>query len=354
MPQCAAARPLGAIGPYDPPVEIALALPHYGFSVPGEDPLRWETVLATAEAAERAGVDALYVSDHLFLDIEKYGGGPGTYHTYEPLVTLAALSRVVPRVRLGTLVLCEVLRAAGPLAHALATLDRVTGGRLDVGLGAGWYEPEYEALGMALPGPAERLARLREAVAIVTGILAGGRVTVGGEYHRVRDAQCHPATSGPGRPRVFLGGKGDRLLRLVAERADGWNTVWVWEASSYAERVAALERGCEAAGRDPATVWRSLGLYTLVGEDERDLEQRYERMRKRAPGGMLDAVPLDAWRAGRLVGTPDQVGEQLAGWSSLGVDQLVACVGPLPFSVSDPSDVALALEVMTAAGRALG
>ena len=329
-------------------MEIALALPHYDFSVPGENPLRWETIVTAARAAEAAGVDALYVSDHLFLDVEKYGGGPGVYGSYEPLVTLAALARDTTRVRLGTLVLCEALRPAGVLAKALATLDRVCAGRLDVGLGAWWYEPEYEAIGMTLPGPGERLARLREALTIVTRMFGGGRVTVEGDYHTVRDAVCLPPPVQQPRPRVFLGGKGDRLLRMVAELADGWNTVWAWSPSTYRERVRVLDAACGAAGRDPASVWRSVGLYTLVGEDEADLAARYRRMQAEAPGGMLDAVSLDDWRTDHLVGTPDQVIEQIQAWAEAGVDQFVACVGPLPFSVSHPDDVALALSVLTA------
>jgi alkanesulfonate monooxygenase SsuD/methylene tetrahydromethanopterin reductase-like flavin-dependent oxidoreductase (luciferase family) len=324
-------------------MEIGLALPHYDFSVPGENPLSWETVVGVAHLAEAAGADALYVSDHLFLDIEKYGGGPGVYGTYEALVTLAALGRVTERVRLGTLVLCEALRPAGVLAKTLATLDRVVGGRLDVGLGAGWYEPEYAAIGMAMPPPGERLARLAEATQIVTALLGGGPATFEGRYHSVRDAVALPPALQQPRPRVFLGGKGDRLLRLVARHADGWNTVWVWTPATYAERLASLEAACETEGRDPASVWRTLGLYTLVGEDAADLDRRYRRMQAAAPGGMLEGVPLEAWREGRLVGTVDEVREQVATWEGLGVEQLVLCVGPLPFSVSARDDVELAL-----------
>lgn len=331
-------------------VDIALALPHYDFSIPGENPLRWETLLGVARSAEAQGFDALYVSDHLFLDIEKYGGGPGVYGAYEPLVTLAALAREVERVRLGTLVLCEALRPAGVLAKALATLDRISGGRLDVGIGAGWYEPEYDALGMDLPAPGVRLDRLREAVEILAGMLGGGPFTLEGTHHTVREAVTRPASIQEPRPRIFLGGKGDRLLRMVAELADGWNTVWVWTPEDYEERASVLRAACEAIGRDPGTVWRTLGLYTLVGEDEADLESRYRRMQGQAPGGMLDAVSLDEWRRGRLVGAVDEVREQLAGWSELGVAQLVACVGPLPFSLSHPDDVALAAEALVGEG----
>jgi alkanesulfonate monooxygenase SsuD/methylene tetrahydromethanopterin reductase-like flavin-dependent oxidoreductase (luciferase family) len=138
-----------------------------------------------------------------------------------------------------------------------------------------------------------------------------------------------------------VGGKGDRLLGLVAEMADGWNTCWIWTPDDYRHRAAVLDRACEDRGRDPASVRRTLGLYALAGEDERDLAARYERMRQTAPGGMLDRVPLEQWRVGRLVGTPDQLAEQVAGWSALGVAELIVSAGPLPFSISGLEDLEL-------------
>jgi alkanesulfonate monooxygenase SsuD/methylene tetrahydromethanopterin reductase-like flavin-dependent oxidoreductase (luciferase family) len=329
-------------------MRVGLALPHYDYSVPsgdtpspgpGERPLGFATVAAHAEQAEALGIHSLWVSDHLSLEIEKYGAGPGTYFAYEPLTTLAALARRVRRPRLGTLVLCEALRPAGVLAKALSTLDHLCDGRLDIGIGAGWHPPDYEALGMAMPRPGERLARLAEAIAVLDGLLPGGPFSFEGRFHRVRQApNCPPARQVP-RPPIFVGGKGDRLLDLVARQADGWNTCWVWTPPAYQERVFALERACIAAGRDPATVTRSLGLYALAGEDRRDLERRYERMRRLAPGGMLDAVTLDEWKVGRLVGTVSEVAEQAAGWRALGVAELILGAGPLPFSVAALDDL---------------
>jgi probable F420-dependent oxidoreductase len=322
-------------------VQFGLALPHYDFSIPGENPLRFETIEEYARRGEELGFDSLWVSDHVSLSIEKYGGPPGEYFAYEALTTLAALAAVTTRPRLGTLVLCEALRPAGVLAKALATLDRLSGGRLDIGLGAGWYEPDYEAVGLTLPSPGERLARLREALAVLDALLPGGPATLDGKAHVVRAATNLPPAHQQPRPPIFLGGKGDRLLHLVAEMADGWNTCWVWQPDDYRRRAEVLDRACGEAGRDPATVRRTLGLYALAGEDERDLAARYRRLQADAPGGMLDGVPLEEWRAGRLVGTPEQLAEQVAGWAALGVAELIACAGPLPFSVSTADDVEL-------------
>lgn len=320
-------------------MRAGLALPQYDFSVPGESPLHWDSVLAHARRAEELGFDSLWLSDHLFLDIEKYGGGPGRYGAFEPLTTLAALARTVARPRLGTLVLCEALRPATLLAKALASLDQYCGGRLDIGIGAGWYEPDYEALGTAMPPPGERLARLAEALDVLAGLLPGGSFTYQGHFHHAREAPNRPPARQSPRPPVLVGGKGDRLLRLVAERADGWNTCWAWTPAAYRERLAALERACAAVGRDPATVWRSLGLYALVGWDGADLEARFQRLRRLAPGGMLDSVSLDDWRVGRLVGTVEEAAGQVADWGRLGIETLIVSAGPLPFSVCAIDDL---------------
>jgi alkanesulfonate monooxygenase SsuD/methylene tetrahydromethanopterin reductase-like flavin-dependent oxidoreductase (luciferase family) len=322
-------------------MQIGFALPQYDYSVPGESPLQWSTLLDYAQRAEQLGFDSLWLSDHLFLDIAKYGGTDEVHGVFEPLVTLAALARTVTRPRLGTLVMCEALRPATVLAKALATLDRISGGRLDVGLGAGWYEPDYEAIGMKMPPPRERLDRLEEAVTICTGLLGGGPLTFEGLFHRAVDAHNRPPALQEPRPRVFVGGKGDRLLRLAAAHADGWNTCWVWTPADYRQRLEVLERACEGVGRDPSTVWRTLGLYALVGEDRADLERRFERMRDIMPAGVV-TQSLDEWRIGRLVGTVDEVREQAAGWGEeLGVETLILGVGPLPFSVTALDDVEL-------------
>jgi alkanesulfonate monooxygenase SsuD/methylene tetrahydromethanopterin reductase-like flavin-dependent oxidoreductase (luciferase family) len=174
-------------------VRLGLALPQYDYSVAGESPLPWARVVEWARAAEAVGFDSVWLSDHLFLDVAKYGGPPDRHGCLDPIVSLAALAGEVTRVRLGTLVVCEALRPATVLAKALASLDVVCDGRLDVGVGAGWYEPEYEAIGMRMPRPGERIDRLREAVAILDGLLGGGPCTFDGRFHRAAGAVNEPA-----------------------------------------------------------------------------------------------------------------------------------------------------------------
>lgn len=320
-------------------MRVGLALPQYDYSVPGESPLTFESVAEHARRAEALGYDSLWVSDHLFLDIAKYGGPSTPFGVFEPIATLAALAGVVARPRLGTLVLCEALRPPTVAANALATLDRITGGRLDIGLGAGWYEPEYAAIGMSMPPPSVRLRRLREATEIITGMLGGEPFDYQGEFFHAAGARVDPPALQQPRPPVFIGGKGDRLLATVAECADGWNTCWAWTPDAYRDRIEVLSRACHECSRDPETVSRSLGLYALVGEDERDLAHRFDRLRAVTPSGVLDGVTLDEWRVGRLVGTVDQVREQAEEWEALGVETLVVGLGALPFQVASLDDV---------------
>jgi len=327
-------------------VRIGITLPQYDSSVPGESPLTFATVAEHARRAEAAGYDSLWLSDHLFLDLEKYGASADRQGALEPIATLAALAGVVSRPRLGTLVLCEALRPPSIAAKALATLDRITGGRLDIGLGAGWYEPEYQALGMEMPSAGTRIRRLREAIQIICGLLGGDAFDFEGEFFRVAGAIVDPPAQQTPRPPVFIGGKGDRVIATAVEHADGWNTCWVWTPDAYRERLASMQRACDAVGRDPSTMWRSLGLYALVGENEADLAARFDHLRAVTPSGVLDSVTLDDWKVGRLVGTAEQVAEQAVGWDDLGIETLIVCPGAVPFQVASHEDVDALAEVL--------
>ena len=322
-------------------MRLGLALPQYDFSVPGESPLRWETLLGWAEKAEAIGFDSVWLSDHLFLDIGRYGALGGDHWCYDPLVSLAAIARRTSSVRLGTLTLCVPLRPATLLAKSLATLDVVSGGRVTVGLGAGWYEAELLAAGLRLERPGVRLARLAESVQVVRGMFGGGPFSFEGQHERADKARCLPRPVQRPAPPIWVGGKGDRLIELAGTYADGWNTAWIWTAQDWAKRAALLDIACERAGRDPASITRSVGLYALAGEDEADLARRYRRVQELSPAGVLGGVDLAEWRKGRLVGTVEQVGEQVRAWEAVGVSSLILTAGAVPFAVAAADDVEL-------------
>jgi len=192
-----------------------------------------------------------------------------------------------------------------------------------------------------------RGALMRETLDVLDGLLGGGPFSYDGRWYTASDARNLPPARQAPRPPVIIGGSGDKLLQLVAERADGWNTCWVWTPDAYAERAAVLDRACERAGRDPASVRRSLALYALAGTDAADLARRYARLQRSVPNGMLDGMTLDQWREGRLVGTVDELREQVARWDALGVDEIIVGPGALPFSMVSADDVDLLGEALT-------
>ena len=149
------------------------------------------------------------------------------------------------------------------------------------------------------------------------------------------------------RPPILLGGKGgSRLLSIAARLADGWNAVWRWTPEAYAERVAAARDACERAGRDPSTFRLSLGLFTIVGEDERDLERRFEAIADALPDGVGRANGLETLRRECLVGTVEQVLERARAFAELGVADLILSPAPIWFAMPDPSMLDLIAETV--------
>lgn len=316
-------------------MQLGLALPQFDYSLPGHDPLDWGAVEHWAVTAEGAGIDTVWLADHLFLPLGRYGGEDEPHRGFDPLVGLGGLAAVTDRVGLGVLVACAPLRPPALLAKAAGSLDVLSGGRLTLGMGAGWLEAEFDAARVPFERAGHRLEQLEEAVRVVKGLAEGGPATFGGRWYGTEAARARPPSPQPGGPPVWIGGKGGpRLLALVARVADGWNTVWRWTPDEYRAKLDDLRRACEREDRDPATITLSVGLTTLVGSSERDLRRRYDAWMATAPPGTAGGETLDEFRRGRLVGTVDQVAEQLGEWRSLGVAHLVANLGAVPFAVA--------------------
>jgi probable F420-dependent oxidoreductase len=336
-------------------MRIGLALPHYDFSSPDGAPVTWDSLAGWARRAESLGYDSVWISDHYFLSLARYGGPDERYGSPEAMTALAALAAVTERVRLGALVLAAGFRHPALLAKEAVTVDLLSEGRLEVGLGAGWYEAEYEAFGHPFGSPGERFEVLEETVEVLARLWGEEEpVTWQGNRFRLSEAYCRPRPAQPGGPPIWIGGKGGpRLLRLVAERAAGWNTVWTWTPEAYAERARALDDASERRGRDPSSIRRSVGLYTLVGEDEADARSRWDGFLRWAPGGAFDGASLDDWSADTLAGGVDQAMERLGAFARLNVEEVVVNPAPLPFAVADPEMVDLIAERIIPAAREL-
>ncbi len=316
-------------------MRFGLALPQYGFSLPNAE-VGFETTAAWARRAEELSFDSVWLSDHFFYTFARFGGDPAPIPAIEPMTALAALAAITSRVRLGTLVLCAPFRHPALLAKMAVTIDRLSGGRLDLGLGAGWFQEEFAAFGFPFGTIGERFTALEDALAALSALQSGEPATYVGSNITLHDAVLLPTPVNDRVP-VWVGGKGGpRLLRLIAKYADGWNVVWRVDPDGYAARASAARAAFESAGRDPGTLRLSVGLYTLVGADERRARSAFDRGRAGFPGGAMDADTWETWRADTLSGTPDQVIERVRRFEELGVEELVISPSVLPFAVDDP------------------
>ena len=335
-------------------MRIGLALPQYDFSLPGVDPIRFDAVAEVAVRAEQLGFESLWVSDHFFSTLERYGGGPTRYGALEPLATLASLAPLTERVRLGTLVLSAGFRHPAILAKSAAAIDRLSNGRLELGIGAGWFEEEYEAFGYEFGTVGERFGLLEDTLAYLRALSGPEPVTFEARRFELKEAYNHPRPVQEPWPPLVVGGKGGpRMLRIAARHADGWNTVWRWTPEDYARRAAAAREACEREERDPAGFRLSLGLFTVVGEDEADVKRRYELIGERMPAGVVESTPLESLREDGLVGTREQVLERIGAFAELGVSELVVCAAPVWFALPDPSMLDVLAESVLPAAREL-
>jgi probable F420-dependent oxidoreductase len=319
-------------------MRFGFSLPHYGFSLPGGAPITFEATAAWARRAEDAGFDSVSVSDHFFYSFGRYGADPAPIDALEPLTALAGLATVTERVRLQTLVLCAPFRHPAVLAKMAATIDLLSGGRLDLGLGSGWLEDEFAAFGYPFGSVGERFAALEETLEALAALFAseGDPVTFDGRSVSFREARLLPSPVQRPVP-LWVGGKGGpRLLRLAARHAAGWNMVWRVAPSWYARRTAAIEAACADASRDPATFRRTIGLYALVGEDEAEARAAFARGRAAMPGGAMEGDSYETWCADTLSGTPEQVRERIAEFEAMGVEEIVIAPWVLPFAVPEP------------------
>ncbi len=333
-------------------MRFGLALPQYGFSLPGGQQIGFAETADWARRAEQLGFDSVWLSDHLFYSFARYGADPAPIAAIEPMTALAGIAAVTTRVRLGTLVVCAAFRHPALLAKMAATIDRISGGRLDLGLGAGWLQEEFDAFGFPFGTMTERFDALEETLAALSALQSGRPATYEGSTVTLRDALLLPAPVN-GRVPVFVGGKGGpRLLQLAARYADGWNVVWRIDAEDYARRVTAAREACETLGRDPATFRLSVGMYSVVGEDESEARAAFERGRAGFPGGAMDTETWESWRADTLSGSPSQVIERVHELKALGVEEIVVSPWVLPFAVHEPAVVDVLAERVIAPLRA--
>jgi F420-dependent oxidoreductase-like protein len=288
-------------------MRIADGPPRFGIHA-GQQNTDYASYLALWQKAEALGLDWASVFDH-FLPIYSDPEGP----CFEGLTLLAALAAQTSRIRCGIVVTGVTYRHPAVLANIAVTLDHVSGGRFELGLGAAWYQLEHEQYGIAFPPFRERASMLREASLIVKRMWSEPRTTFEGEHFRIVDALCEPKpVQTPSIP-LWIGGAGERVtLRVVAEVADGWNTFLI-EEDGYRHKLDVLAEHCASFGRDPGDIRKSLVFGAILAETEIELE---DRVRERAAVLGIDA---GAVRDRFTVATAERFTDTLRAFRALGV-----------------------------------
>ena len=259
----------------------------------------WTDLRAMALAAEEVGLDSIWGADHLI-----FRSDGETVGIHESWTILTAVAAITTRVEIGPLVLALPFRNPALTAKMAAELDEVSGGRLILGLGCGWHEPEFDAFGYPFD---HRVSRFEEGLEILVPLLREGRVSFEGRYHTAIDAELLPRPIREGGPPILIAGKQPRMLDLVARHADQWNAAWYGHpdtADELRERLDRLRAALDGAGRDPASLELTAGIFVVFDGAEDDAPERAIR------------------------GTPDEIADALAGYARLGVTHVIAHLFP--------------------------
>ena len=261
--------------------------------------------------ADEAGYDWVSVFDH-FIPIQTDPEGP----CFEGLTLLSALAAQTRRVRCGILVVGNTYRNPAILANIATTIDHISGGRLELGIGAGWWEMEHEEYHIPYYTTGRRIRMLGEAAQMLRLLWTEHRATYEGRYYKLTNALNEPKPVQNPLP-LWVGGMGERLtLRVVAESADGWNTFLMPE-EQYRHKLNVLAEHCRAVGRNPDDIRKSLVLQALIGRDQREIDERIASV-----AAARNTTP-EALRRGAVVGTPEQAAEQIVALSKLGVGDFI-------------------------------
>ncbi|MFN8538386.1 MAG: LLM class flavin-dependent oxidoreductase [Thermomicrobiales bacterium] len=255
----------------------------------------YASIRAVAQQAEADGFDSIWLADHL---LYRYPDQP-TRGIWECWTMLAALAEATQRVEIGTLVLCNSFRNPAILAKMATAADEVSNGRIILGLGAGWNEPEYEAFGLPFD---HRVDRFEEALQIIKPLLRDGQVDFAGKYYQARNCEDVPRGPRPAGPPLMVGTSGPRMLKLTAQYADLWNTGYMGKPETMAAPLATIAAACRAVGRDPQT----LGVTALIG-------LWFPEFKATRPSAFIDP----------LVGTTEEIAAAMRGYAELGVQHIM-------------------------------
>jgi len=274
----------------------------------------WESIRDIATECEELGYDSMWYGDHLVLGESRL----------ECWTTLSALASVTKRIRLGALVLCNSFRSPSLLAKMAASLDVISGGRLEFGIGAGWNREEYEAYGFAFPKLRVRAEQLDEGLEIIKRMWTEDRPSYEGRYYRIKEASCEPKPLQKPHPPITVGGGEEKfILKIVASHADRWN--WAYSVENYERKLKALREHCLQAGRKHEEIERSYLAYLVsIHRKEEDLVEFMRKVYQRE--GRVPAtssLPFEDWLKNvkdlGIVGTPEECLSRIRQYADIGV-----------------------------------
>jgi probable F420-dependent oxidoreductase len=284
------------------PLKVGIQLPEV------EREVRWPEYVAMARLAEDVGFDSIWLGDHLLYRTP----GLGARGPWEVWTMLSALAASTTRVLLGPLVACTSFHNPAMLAKMAATVDEVSGGRLILGLGAGWNETEFRAFGFPFD---RRISRFEEAFTIIRSLLRDGHVDFAGQFYAAQDCELLPRPARPGGPPLLIGSKGERMLAITLPYVDAWN-VWFTDTGNRPEGVPALrdqvDAACRAVGRDPAAVERTVAVL---------VQMPGARGRQGGDYAADTAPPIG--------GSPEQIADALRGFAREGIGHVQLVVDPI-------------------------
>jgi alkanesulfonate monooxygenase SsuD/methylene tetrahydromethanopterin reductase-like flavin-dependent oxidoreductase (luciferase family) len=282
------------------PLKVGVQLPEV------ERVVRWPELRSMAEAAEAVGLDSIWVGDHLlYRDAVRGSRGP-----WEVWTTLAALATVTNRVEIGPLVAATSFHSPAMLAKMASTVEEISGGRLILGLGAGWNEVEYRAFGFDFD---QRISRFEEAFTIIRTLLREGSIDFDGRYYQARDCELLPRSVRPGGPPLLIGSSGPRMLRITMPHAEAWNawySAYGNRADGLAPLIGVVDEACREVGRDPSQVTRTVAAMVKMP-------------------GYTGARDFDRKSAPPLPGDPDELAATLRDFAAAGISHVQLVIDPI-------------------------
>jgi alkanesulfonate monooxygenase SsuD/methylene tetrahydromethanopterin reductase-like flavin-dependent oxidoreductase (luciferase family) len=295
------------------PLKVGLFLPIIEGTMAGET-ARWADLLAIAQRAEALGFDSLWLPDHFLFRLPGREDQP--VGMWEGWSLLAALAAATSTITLGPFVSCTSFRNPALTAKMADTVDEISGGRLVLGLGAGWHQPEYDAFGFPFD---HRASRFEEAFTIIRTLLREGRSNFTGTYYQTDEAELRPRGPRPQGPPLMIGTKGPRMLRLTLPYVDSWNSDWTSGPAEIVPMRAAVDEACREVGRDPATVERTAGV--LI-----DLPSRDPKRSGRA--SVTGATEPTTKPAPPATGSPAELAALLRGYAREGISHVQIWLDP--------------------------